>query len=93
MGVLSWAPPAYVTSGGFKIHTAFIYVIICCAPSTSEGWLCRQQVWGYLHVPREVAWPPAVCTLPGEWFGRAKSRGIIAACFLPLVAVVGMDVG
>ena len=38
-------------------------------------------------------WPPAVCTLPGEWFGRANSRGIIAACFLLLVAVVGMDVG
>ena len=45
---------------------------------------------GYLHFPR-VAWPPAVCTLPGGWFGRAESRGIIAACFLLLVTVVGKD--
>ena len=42
-----------------------IYIFSWRAPSTSEGWLWRQQVWGYLHFPREVAWPPAMCTL--QW--------------------------
>ena len=50
-------------------------------------------MWGYLHIPREVARPPAVCTLPGLWFGRAKSRGIIVSCFLLLVTAIGTDVG
>ena len=44
-------------------HAACTILHICRAPSTSEGWLWRQQVWGYLHFAREVAWPPAMCFL------------------------------
>ena len=36
---------------------------------------------------------PPCAPYHGELFGRAKSRGIIAACFLLLVTVVGKDVG
>lgn len=49
-------------------------------------------MWYYLHIPRDVARPSAVRTLPGREFGRAKSCGIIASCFLPLERVVGTDV-
>ena len=46
--------------------------------------MCRQQIWDFLPIPREVARPPAVCTLPGGWFVGAKSRGEVDACFLLL---------
>ena len=73
---------------GSFCRTAFSFVIICRTHSTSEGWLWRQQLWGCLHIPREVARPPAMCVLPEGCFDRAKLRSIIATCFLLLVTVV-----
>ena len=35
----------------------------------------------------------SVRIVPGGWFGRAKSHGILAACFLLPVIVVGAGVG
>ena len=46
---------------------------ICRAPSTLKGWLWRQQISGDLHIPPGAARPPAVCALPGGWFGRTKT--------------------
>ena len=59
-------------------RTVFAFVIICRTPSTSEGWLWRQPIPS-----------PAVRVLPEGLLGRAKPHGIIAACFLLLVTVVG----
>ena len=79
-------------AGDFKSHGMY-YVIICRTQTTSEGWLLRKKIWHYLHIPREVAQSPAGRILPGRWFGRAKSRGIMAASFLLPAMVVGNERG
>lgn len=56
--------------------------------STSEYWLWRQEISRYLGIPREVANLPAVGTLPERSVNRAKSRHMIAPCFLLPVTVV-----
>ena len=38
--------------GVYSSRAAFILLYIGRASSTLEGWLWRQQVWGYLYFPR-----------------------------------------
>ena len=78
---------------GTLSRTAFIFGFICRTHSTLEGLVVKAADMRLSAYSARSRMPLAVCTLPGGWFDREKSRGKIAACFLLLVTVVGTDVG
>lgn len=85
-GVHPRASPSCDRPGGSRAvypHVLRIRRLVVEAADTRYGGN-RKQGEAYLHIPRNVARPPAACTLPGVLLGRAKSRGIIAECILLL---------